>query len=64
VLFGAFRLFYAIVLLRIWFNICHAVIFAVNLIIQVAIPVESNFGAKNSFTGAILIIFDWMTVDS
>jgi len=63
-LLWAFRILDAIVLLYIIINICCAIVFAVNRHIQVTSPVKAISGIRTCFRCAILITFDWMTVDS
>ena len=44
--------------------VCSAIIFSVIWIIEVAIPVQPIMGVRNAFRCAIIMTFDWMTVDS
>jgi len=60
----AFRILDAIVSLHIRLNICRAIVSTVICMIQVAIPVKPIFGGRDGFRCAILINFNWMTVDS
>jgi len=60
----AFRILNAIVLLYFRFSVCCAIVFAVTWIIKVAIPVKPSFSIRYGFWGAMLIMFDWMTIDS
>jgi hypothetical protein len=50
--------------LYIGFLISGAIVFAIIWIIQVAIPAQPIISVRNAFTCAILVAFDWMTVDS
>jgi len=63
-LLWAFRILNASVRLYIRFIVRCAILFAVIWIIQVAIPVRPTIGVRNVFRYAVLVAFDWMTVDS
>jgi len=63
-LFRAFWILDTILLLYHRFNVCRAVLFTVIWSIEVPIPVKLDFGVRNAFRYAILITFDWMTVDT
>jgi len=62
-LFWAFKILNAIVLVYIGFIVCRKIVFSVNGIIKVVIPIEPIFGVQNAFRCAILIIFHCVTVD-
>jgi len=59
-----FQILDDIVLLCIWFIVCHTIIFAVIWLIHFAIPVWPILSVRNAFRCAILITFDWIMVDS
>jgi len=61
---GAFRILHASVQFYIGFLIRCPIFFAVIWIIQVAVPLEQIIGVRNVFTWTVLVIFDWMMVDS
>ena len=63
-LLWAFQILDAIIVLYIRFIVRCAILFAANWIIQVAIPVSPIISVWKAFRCAILIAFDWMTVDS
>jgi hypothetical protein len=60
----AFRILDDIVVLYIGIIGCCAILFPVIWLIPVAIPVKPINGVRNDFRCAILLAFDWMTVDS
>jgi len=63
-LLWALRILNTIVLLYIRFNNRRAIVLAVILIILIPISLKRIFGVRNSFSCAIIITLDWMTVDS
>ena len=63
-LLWAFCILDAIPLLLISLNICHAIVFAVIWIIQVAIPVKQIIVVKNAFKCAIFVAFHRINVES
>jgi len=59
----AVRILRAMVLLYIWFNVHHAIVFADIRMIEVPILVKPIFSVRNGVRCAILFTFAWMTFD-
>jgi len=58
-----FRILAATVLLYVGFIVCLRVVFTVNLIFAVTIPVKPIFSVPNAFRCTVRITFSWIAVD-